>query len=263
MNCEDWSEQVRFTLGIVALDLAILIDEQPPAVSETSSEAEKSIYEAWERSNRLSLNLMRMIMAENIKPSMPKTENAKEFMAKVKEYSQSNLADKSIVGGLMSELTTKKFDWTQPIHDHVTYMSNLATKLKAMGMEVNETFLVQFIMNFLPPEFGQFQVNYNTIKDKWNFQELKAMLVQEEGRLRKMKDQSVHLVSHHDGATSSKSKPGKKGQEERRGPIESKRGSYPKGIEMFLLQENRTLQEGLSEKKGLVRKERDSVQSSP
>ncbi|WVZ07573.1 hypothetical protein V8G54_020919 [Vigna mungo] len=55
-----------------------------------------------------------------------------------------------------------------------------------MGMEVNESFLVQFIMNSLPPEFGQFQVNYNTIKDKWNFQEIKVMLVQEEGRLKKM-----------------------------------------------------------------------------
>jgi hypothetical protein len=54
-----------------------------------------------------------------------------------------------------------------------------------MGMEVHESFLVQFIINSLPQEYGQFQVNYNTIKDKWNFQELKAMLIQEEARLKK------------------------------------------------------------------------------
>ena len=68
----------------------------------------------------------------------------------------------------MSELTTKKFNWSQPIHDHVTDMSNLAAKLKSIGMDVSGTFLVQFIINSLPPEFGQFQVNYNTLKEKLN-----------------------------------------------------------------------------------------------
>ena len=97
---------------------------------------------------------MRMTMAENVKPSMPKTENAREFMVRIKEYSQSDIADKSIVGTLMSELTTKKFDWSQPIHDHVTSMANLAAKLRTMGMDVSESFLVQFIINSLPLEFG-------------------------------------------------------------------------------------------------------------
>lgn len=148
-------------------------------------------------------------MAESIKPSMPKTENAREFIHKIKECSQSDLADKSIVGSLMSQLTTKKFNWSQSIHDRVTHMSNLAAKLKTMGMDVSDIFLVQFIINSLPLEFGQFQVNYNTIKDKWNFQELKAILVQEEGRLKKMKEQTIHLVGH-DGASSSKGKPSKR-----------------------------------------------------
>jgi hypothetical protein len=180
-NYDDWSEQIRFTLGIMALDLAIIVKEKPAAITDESSDAEKSFYEAWERVNRLSLNLMRMTMAESIKPSMPKTENAREFLEKIKECSQSDLADKSIVGSLMSQLTTRKFYWSQSIHDHVTHMSNLAAKLTTMGMEVNETFLVQFIMNSLPVEFGQFQVNYNTIKDKWNFQKLKHMLIQRKG----------------------------------------------------------------------------------
>ncbi|KAK9750981.1 hypothetical protein RND81_02G233800 [Saponaria officinalis] len=162
----------------MALDIAILTDDEPSAIKDDNSEAEKTRYEAWERSNRPSLNLMRMRMAENIKPAMPKTEKAREFM------------QKSIVGSLMSQLTTKRFDWSQPIHDHVTHMSNLASKLKTLGMDVSETFLVQFIMNFLLFEFGQFQ---------------------EEGRLKKMRDQAVHLVGH-DGASSNKTKPSMKGK---------------------------------------------------
>ncbi|XP_047174291.1 uncharacterized protein LOC124841951, partial [Vigna umbellata] len=174
LNYVDWLEQIYFQLGVLDLDMAIMMDEMPAAITETSTSDEKSLYEAWHRSNRLSLNLMCMSMAENVKPSMPKKENAKEFMKLIKEYSQSNITDKSIVGTLMSELTTKKFDWSHPIHDHVTGMANIAARLKSMGIEVNESFLVQFIMNSLPPEFGQFQVNYNTLKDKWNFQEIKA-----------------------------------------------------------------------------------------
>ncbi|XP_048605344.1 uncharacterized protein LOC125582928 [Brassica napus] len=228
LNYGEWFEQIRFTLGVMALDSAILSDEEPSAITVDSSKSEKSRYERWERSNRLSLNLMRLTMAESIKPSMPKTEKAREFIEKIKECSQSELADKSIVGSLMNELTTKKFDWSQPIHDHLTHMSNLAAKLTTLGMEVHEQFLVQFIMNSLPLEFSQFQVNYNTIKDKWNFKELKSMLIQEEGRLRKMKDQVANLVGLG-SASSSKRTSSRKDKSERTSK------SNPKGKEVFLL----------------------------
>ncbi|KAF9672506.1 hypothetical protein SADUNF_Sadunf11G0049400 [Salix dunnii] len=108
LNYEEWSEQIRFSLGVMSLDQAILTDEEPAAITNESSELEKSRYETWERSNRLCLNLLRMSMAESIKPSMPKTEKAREFILKIKAQSQSDVADKSIVGSLMSELTTKR-----------------------------------------------------------------------------------------------------------------------------------------------------------
>ena len=111
LNYADWSEKIHYQLGVLDLDLAS-VSEKPAAITETSTEADKSHYEAWERSNRLSLNLMRMTMAENVKPSMPRTDNAREYMLKIKEYSQSDIADKSIVRYLMSELMTKKFDWS-------------------------------------------------------------------------------------------------------------------------------------------------------
>nr|ABW74555.1 gag-pol protein [Boechera divaricarpa] len=110
LNYGEWSEQIRFTLGVMGLDRAIISNEKPPAITVDSSESDKTRYENWERYNRLSLNLMRMSMAESIKPSMPKTENAMEFLEKIKECSHSDLADKSIVGSLMNELTTKKYD---------------------------------------------------------------------------------------------------------------------------------------------------------
>ena len=48
----------------------------------------------------------------------------------------------------------KMFDWSQPIRDHVTHMSNLAVKLKTLEIEVHEKFLIQLIMNYIPLEFS-------------------------------------------------------------------------------------------------------------
>ena len=80
----------------------------------------------------------------------------------------------------MSTLTTMKFDDSRTMHEHVIEMTNIATRLKTLGMAMDEGFLVQFILNSLPFEYGPFQMNYNTMKDKWNVHELHSMLVQEE-----------------------------------------------------------------------------------
>jgi len=98
-------------------------------------------------------------------------------------------------------------------------------------MEVNESFQVQFIMNSLPPKFGQFQVNYNTIKDKLNFQEIKPMLVQKEGRLKKVKDHSIHLMTH-DSSSFSKANPGKKNKKDK-APMKVNEGKLKKDYKCF------------------------------
>jgi len=174
LNFPDWSEQVQFHLGVLDLDLALLV-EKPAAITDASSNEEKAHYKAWARSNRLSLMFMRMSIASNIKSALPKTDDTKEFMKFVEERSQT--ADKSLAGTLMSTLTTMKFDDLRTMHEHVIEMTNVAARLKSLGMVVDEAFLVQFILNSLPFEYGPFQMNYNTMKDKWNVHELHSMLV--------------------------------------------------------------------------------------
>ena len=58
--------------------------------------------------------------------------------------------DKSLVGTLMVELTTIKFDGTRRMHEHILEMSNLDSKLKALRMNLDVSFLVEFILNSLP-----------------------------------------------------------------------------------------------------------------
>ena len=95
---------------------------------------------------------MRISIANNIKSSLPETENAKKFMKFVEERSQT--ADKSLVGTLMRTLTTMKFDGSRTMHEHVIEMTNIAARFKSLGMNVDENFLVQFIINSLLSEYG-------------------------------------------------------------------------------------------------------------
>lgn len=136
---------------------------------------------------------MRMTIADSIKTALPKIESAKEFLGLVGERSQT--ADKSLAGTLMSTLTTMKFDGSRTMHEHVIEMTNIAAKLKSLGMAVDDNFLVQFLRS-LPTEYDSFQMSYNTMKDKWNVHELHSMLVQEEMRLKNIGSHPVHYVSH-------------------------------------------------------------------
>ncbi|KAA0036645.1 Retrovirus-related Pol polyprotein from transposon TNT 1-94 [Cucumis melo var. makuwa] len=172
LNFSDWCKQIRFHLGVLDLDLALL-SEKPAAITSASSDEDRSFYKAWERLNRLSLMFMRMTVANNIKSTIKNTEDAKEFMKSVEKCSQSESADKSLAGTLMSTLTSIKFDGSRTIHEHILEMTNLAARLKTMGMKVNENF---------------------------------CMLIQEEARLKKPIIHSANLMGHK----GARKKPGKK-----------------------------------------------------
>ena len=146
-NFSDWSEQVQFHLGVLDLDLA-LRTEKPPTITEESSVEKKTLSHSWEISNRLSITFMRMSIANNIKSTLPERDTVKEFFKTMEERFRST--DKFLAGTLMVELTTMKFDGTRGMYEHILEMSNLADKLKALGMNVDESLLVQFILNSLP-----------------------------------------------------------------------------------------------------------------
>nr|XP_009803862.1 PREDICTED: uncharacterized protein LOC104249184 [Nicotiana sylvestris] len=178
------------------LDLALLNDK-PTVITDSSSTDEKSLYKASKRSNRLSLMFMRMNIANNIKSTIPQTESAREYLKFVEERFHS--ADMSLAGTLMDKLMTMKFDRSHSMQNHIIEMTNITIRLQTLGMKVDDSFLIQFILNSLPPEYGPFQINYNTIKDKCNISELSSILTQEESRLKKQWSHSINLMGQGAG----------------------------------------------------------------
>ena len=65
---------------------------------------------------------------KNIKTTLPKTDDAKEFLVNVAKRFKT--ADKSLAGTLMAKLTTMKFDGMRGIQEHVLEMTNLAAQLR-------------------------------------------------------------------------------------------------------------------------------------
>jgi hypothetical protein len=56
----------------------------------------------------------------------------------------------------MVENTTMKFDGTRGMHEHILEMTNLVVKLNALGMNLVEFFVVQFILNSVASQYGPF-----------------------------------------------------------------------------------------------------------
>ncbi|XP_057996545.1 uncharacterized protein LOC131175880 [Hevea brasiliensis] len=196
LNFSEWCEQVKFHLGVLELDLALL-EDKPTAITDTSSEEEKLYHKQWERSNILSLMFLRMTFTNNIKATISQTENAKEYINFVEEWFRS--VDNSLVGTLMTQLMTMKYNELKSMHEHIIEMSDIVIRLKTLGMAVDNSFLLQLILNSLPPEYGPFQINYNTIKDKLNVNELASKLVQKEMRLKNQGTHSVNIMGQGAG----------------------------------------------------------------
>ena len=62
-----------------------------------------------------------MTIVANIKTSLLEMSNAKEYLNNVKDCFRT--ADKSLVGKLLTKLTTMRFDGTRTMNDHIFEMT--------------------------------------------------------------------------------------------------------------------------------------------
>ncbi|XP_028760159.1 uncharacterized protein LOC114759168 [Neltuma alba] len=160
----------------------VLETERPPKPADGSTDKEaKEYYESWEKNNRLTLLLIKTRIARSIRGAIPKCETAKEYLEAVDK--QFKPTDKQMGGTIMSELCAMRLTGIGGTRQHIMKMRDLSSQLKSFDMEPTEQFLVQLILNSLPPQFDAFKVSYNTHREKWSVDELLSMCVQEETRL--------------------------------------------------------------------------------
>ena len=167
-------------LGCMDLDLALRIDE-PETPTEQSTQANCALYERWERSNRLSMMVIKTHISQSIRGSIPGCRTVKELMGAIDEQFVSS--DKAQASTLMAKLCSMRLKGTQNVRGHIMEMRDVSAQLKALDVDFSESFLVHFILTSLPADYTAFKVSYMTHKEKWSVNELLNMCVQEEGRL--------------------------------------------------------------------------------
>ncbi|XP_028236867.1 uncharacterized protein LOC114416203 [Glycine soja] len=147
---------------------------------------------------------MKRSIPEAFHGSISEGENAKEFIDEIEQYFAK--IEKAEMSNLLAKLISMKYKGKSNIREYIMEMSNLASKLKALKLELGEDLLMHLVLISLPAHFGQFKVSYNTQKDKWSLNELMSHYVQEEERLQRDRSESVHLSSTSQNKKRKKTK---------------------------------------------------------
>jgi hypothetical protein len=131
----------------------------------------------WEMSNHKCLMVIKERISEGIQRVIPEYETVVEYLKKVK--SQFTGSSKAYASSLIKRLIFEKYT-SGGVRDHILTMSNVAARLKPLDLAIKDGFLIYLIFNSLPKEFETFEVNYNSMNDKWTLKKFIAMCVQEE-----------------------------------------------------------------------------------
>ncbi|XP_024028413.1 uncharacterized protein LOC112093693 [Morus notabilis] len=189
------------------LDLALRVDSPPPLTDKSTSD-EKRDMERWEKSNRICMMIMKKAIPEAFRGTMSdKITTAKEFLADIEKRFVKN--EKAKIGTLLTSLISMRYRGKGNIKEYILEMSHLASKLKALKLELSKDLLVHLVLIALPAQFNQFKVSYNCQKETWSLNELISHCVQEKERLKQDKAESAHLAS-----TSKDKAKGKKRKKE-------------------------------------------------
>ncbi|GKV09415.1 hypothetical protein SLEP1_g20923 [Rubroshorea leprosula] len=98
---------------------------------------------------------MKSSVSKSIRGSIPAMDKIKDFLKAIEE--QFGKFDKALANTLMKKLSSMKFDHSKVVREHIMEMRDIAAKL--------DSFLLHFVLNSLPLEFGPFKIFYNTHKD--------------------------------------------------------------------------------------------------
>ena len=150
-------------------------------MTEERTLAEVSLFERCERSNRLNVTFIKTKITTGIRGSVEQYDKVQDFLKSIGE--QFVTLDKALASTLIMKFSSIRIISVRGVSEHIMQIKDITAQLKKLGLDMSESFLVHFILNTLPHQYGPFKISYNTHKDKWSINELMTMCVQEEERL--------------------------------------------------------------------------------
>ena len=161
---KDWKDNALIVLDCMDLDLPLRTN-QPPTITTNSSIEAKKEFERWDRSNRMSLMIIKSSIPETFKSTIfGEVTTTKEFLDDIEKLFVKN--DKAETSTLLGSLVSMKYKGQGNIREYIMQMSNIASKLKALKLEFFDDLLVHLVLLSLFTQFNQFKVSYNFQKEK-------------------------------------------------------------------------------------------------
>ena len=132
-------------------------------------------------------------ISASIHGSVEKHTNVRALLKAIDE--KFTTSDKALANTLVMKLSSLRLTNVKGVHERIMEVRDIAAQLKTLEVDMSNTFLVNYILNTLPQQYGPFKISYNTHKEKWSINELLTMCVQEEGRLLMEQRESTMLVT--------------------------------------------------------------------
>jgi len=110
-------------------------------ITDSSTSDEKKDYEKWDRSNHMSLTILKCGIPKVFRGTISEDITiAKDFLAEIeKRFMKSNKAETS---ALLQSLITMKYQGRGSVREYILEMSNIISKLKTVKLELREGLLV-------------------------------------------------------------------------------------------------------------------------
>jgi hypothetical protein len=145
------------------IDYAIRKDE-PLALTNTNTMVDITLYERWEQSNRLSMMFIKTKISVGIRGSVDQHENVQDLLKAIDD--QFVTSDKALESTLIMKFSSLKLPSVKGVSEHIMQMRDTVAQLKKLEVEISKSFLVHYILNTLPHQYGPFKISYNIHKDK-------------------------------------------------------------------------------------------------
>ncbi|XP_050386232.1 uncharacterized protein LOC126802626 [Argentina anserina] len=143
-----------------------LLTEVPEHIENMHDNPEAVGKEAlWYMKNNICNNIIRATMSEAIEGTIPEIELAYTLLQHLDEKFMK--IDKSKSHALSLEFSTLKYIGVGGVRDHVLKMECIVNKLKELDFVLPDKYMVNTVLQSLPPIFNQLKSSYFAQKDNW------------------------------------------------------------------------------------------------
>ena len=124
------------------MDLDLTLRIERPTSTEGDPNADK--IEKWDRSNRMSLMIIKRSIPRAFRGSITESTSAKMFLTEIEQYFAKN--EKAETSNLLMKLVNMRYKGKWNIREYIIDMSNPAGKLKELKLELSDDLLIHLVL---------------------------------------------------------------------------------------------------------------------